>query len=54
MVKRPKMCDKCKTYEAFYSMEYDDPMAEKRIKVKLCRTCMLMMRNTIKKCQGME
>ena len=48
-----KLCEKCGCHEAFYSVEYDDPIDGKRYKHELCRPCMLMMRNTIRRCQGM-
>ena len=54
MVKKFSKCQKCKTYEARYTIEYDDPDMRKTVVLHLCEPCQRMMVNTIDRCQGLR
>lgn len=54
MVKKFSKCQKCKTYDARYTIEYDDPIRNERFVLHLCEPCQRMMVNTIDRCQGLR
>lgn len=54
MAKRICKCQKCKTYDARYTVEYDDPIRGEKVVLRLCEPCQRMMVNTIDRCQGLR